>query len=218
MAAGTGQRPRHLMADQRAPWTDDLSSDRCGALPFNFYRQLRTLPVESTPLPKAPEDHLAIHKLRTNEPLTSTDLAELQRMLMESGVGSGGCRESNQPKQLARPVCSIVGGFGPAGSEECFERISRSPEASAQPDAVSRRDREPPNGARLHECGAALRIALHRLQPPRGGRAILLKRGGGADFNFRRGAGAGYCLNELSRAVLSPLWPLLVKNYSPSQG
>jgi type I restriction enzyme R subunit len=27
------------------------------------------------------EDHLTIHKLRTNEPLTATDLAELERML-----------------------------------------------------------------------------------------------------------------------------------------
>ncbi len=37
---------------------------------------------------KAHEDHLTIHKLRTNEPLTSSDLAELERMLTESGVGT----------------------------------------------------------------------------------------------------------------------------------
>lgn len=37
---------------------------------------------------KAHEDHLAIHKLRTNEALTSTDLAELERMLIESGTGT----------------------------------------------------------------------------------------------------------------------------------
>jgi type I restriction enzyme R subunit len=37
---------------------------------------------------KAHEDHLTIHKLRTNEPLTRTDLAELERMLIESGIGT----------------------------------------------------------------------------------------------------------------------------------
>jgi type I restriction enzyme R subunit len=34
------------------------------------------------------EDHIAIHKLRMNEPLTAGDLAELERILAESGVGS----------------------------------------------------------------------------------------------------------------------------------
>ncbi len=34
------------------------------------------------------ENHVAIHKLRTNVPLTATDLAELERMLVESGTGT----------------------------------------------------------------------------------------------------------------------------------
>lgn len=37
---------------------------------------------------KANENHIAIYKLRMNEPLTATDLAELERMLSESGVGN----------------------------------------------------------------------------------------------------------------------------------
>ena len=37
---------------------------------------------------KAHEDHLAVHKLRTNEPLTPTDLAELERIMVESGIGT----------------------------------------------------------------------------------------------------------------------------------
>jgi type I restriction enzyme R subunit len=37
---------------------------------------------------KEHEDHLTIHKLRTNEPLTRTDLAELERMLIEGGTGT----------------------------------------------------------------------------------------------------------------------------------
>jgi type I restriction enzyme R subunit len=36
---------------------------------------------------RAHEDHTAIRKLRTNQPLTPTDLSEIERMLTESGVG-----------------------------------------------------------------------------------------------------------------------------------
>jgi type I restriction enzyme R subunit len=36
---------------------------------------------------RAHEDHLAIHKLRMNQPLTASDVAELERMLVASGVG-----------------------------------------------------------------------------------------------------------------------------------
>jgi type I restriction enzyme R subunit len=37
---------------------------------------------------RAHQDHLAIHKLRMNKALTSADLAELERMLAESGIGN----------------------------------------------------------------------------------------------------------------------------------
>ena len=37
---------------------------------------------------RAHQDHVAIHKLRMNKPLTAADLAELERMLVESGVGT----------------------------------------------------------------------------------------------------------------------------------
>src|SRR5258705_4837084 len=36
---------------------------------------------------RAHQDHVAIHKLRMNKALTAADLAELERMLIESGVG-----------------------------------------------------------------------------------------------------------------------------------
>lgn len=36
---------------------------------------------------RAHQNHLAIHKLRMNKPLTETDLAELERLLVENGVG-----------------------------------------------------------------------------------------------------------------------------------
>ncbi len=37
---------------------------------------------------RAHEEHLTIHKLRLNEPLTATDLNELERLLLEAGVGT----------------------------------------------------------------------------------------------------------------------------------
>ncbi|MBP1685941.1 MAG: type restriction protein res subunit, partial [Deltaproteobacteria bacterium] len=37
---------------------------------------------------RAHQDHVAIHKLRMNKALTAADLAELERMLVESGVGA----------------------------------------------------------------------------------------------------------------------------------
>src|SRR5258705_13171330 len=36
---------------------------------------------------RAHQDHIAIHKLRMNRPLRGGDLAELQRILVESGIG-----------------------------------------------------------------------------------------------------------------------------------
>jgi type I restriction enzyme, R subunit len=36
---------------------------------------------------RAHQDHIAIQKLRTNRPLSASDLSELERVLVESGVG-----------------------------------------------------------------------------------------------------------------------------------
>lgn len=33
------------------------------------------------------QDHIAVYKLRMNKPLTASDLSELERILVESGVG-----------------------------------------------------------------------------------------------------------------------------------
>jgi type I restriction enzyme R subunit len=37
---------------------------------------------------RAHQDHIAIHKLRMNKPLSAADLDELERMLVESGIGA----------------------------------------------------------------------------------------------------------------------------------
>lgn len=56
-------------------------------------------------------DHIAIHKLRMNKALTSTDLTELERMLAESGVGGSADieRAKEESHGLGLFVRSLVG-------------------------------------------------------------------------------------------------------------
>ena len=56
-------------------------------------------------------DHVAIGKLRTNRPLTVTDLAELERMLVESGLGAPDelRRAAEESQELGLFVRSLVG-------------------------------------------------------------------------------------------------------------
>jgi len=57
------------------------------------------------------EDHLAIHKLRRNVPLTKTDLVELERILSQSGAGSLSTieRAKTESHGLGLFVRSLVG-------------------------------------------------------------------------------------------------------------
>jgi type I restriction enzyme R subunit len=54
---------------------------------------------------KANENHLTVYKLRLNEPLTAIDLAELERMLSESGIGTA------EDLEKAKADCDGLGLF-----------------------------------------------------------------------------------------------------------
>jgi type I restriction enzyme R subunit len=60
---------------------------------------------------RAHQDHVAIHKLRMNKALTAADLAELERMLIESGVGAAQdiSRAKTESQGLGLFVRSLVG-------------------------------------------------------------------------------------------------------------
>jgi len=60
---------------------------------------------------RAHQDHVAIHKLRMNRPLTAADLAELERMLVDSGVGAAEYvnRARTESQGLGLFVRSLVG-------------------------------------------------------------------------------------------------------------
>jgi type I restriction enzyme R subunit len=57
------------------------------------------------------QDHIAIHKLRMNTPLTASDLSELERILVESGVGAEDDvrRAATESHGLGLFVRSLVG-------------------------------------------------------------------------------------------------------------
>jgi type I restriction enzyme R subunit len=60
---------------------------------------------------RAHQSHVAIHKLRMNRPLTAVDLAELERMLADSGVGAAEDiqRAASESQGLGLFVRSLVG-------------------------------------------------------------------------------------------------------------
>lgn len=60
---------------------------------------------------KKHENHLAIHKLRTNQPLTATDLAEMERMLAENDIGTANdiAKAKQESHGLGLFVRSLVG-------------------------------------------------------------------------------------------------------------
>jgi type I restriction enzyme R subunit len=57
------------------------------------------------------QDHVTIHKLRTNKPLTPTDLSELERVLVASGIGTAEDvqRAASESRGLGLFVRSLVG-------------------------------------------------------------------------------------------------------------
>ncbi len=60
---------------------------------------------------KRHEDHITIHRLRLNQPLTPSDLAELERMMLDAGVGSPDdiARAKEQSHGLGIFIRSLVG-------------------------------------------------------------------------------------------------------------
>jgi type I restriction enzyme R subunit len=60
---------------------------------------------------KAHENHITIHKLRLNQPLTTSDLVELEQMMLEAGVGTPDdiARAKERSQGLGVFIRSLVG-------------------------------------------------------------------------------------------------------------
>jgi type I restriction enzyme, R subunit len=82
-----------LEKQQRKPiytdFEDLMGSEREFILPgFSSPSDFERFRAKARQFLKAHENHIVIYKLRMNEPLTPTDLGELERILCESGIGT----------------------------------------------------------------------------------------------------------------------------------
>ena len=88
---------------------------------------------------RAHQDHIAIHKLRMNRPLTPTDLEELEKMLAESGIGTGEmlARAKKENHGLGPFVRSLVGLDREAAKNALGEFLSGHPWTAQQIDFLN---------------------------------------------------------------------------------
>ncbi|WP_225879139.1 type I restriction-modification enzyme R subunit C-terminal domain-containing protein [Zeimonas arvi] len=91
---------------------DDLGNEIPVALPgFGHGTDYAKFRAKAQAFLRAHRDHIAIHRLRMNKSLTAADLAELQRMLAESGVGGAEDlqRAAQESQGLGLFVRSLIG-------------------------------------------------------------------------------------------------------------
>jgi type I restriction enzyme R subunit len=88
---------------------------------------------------KAHEDHIVLHKLRQGKPLTPTDLTELEKMLLDAGVGEVGDieRARETSKGFGRFVRSLVGLDRSAVSEAFGEFLAAGVATAAQIEFIN---------------------------------------------------------------------------------
>jgi type I restriction enzyme R subunit len=88
---------------------------------------------------RAHEDHIVLHKLRQGRPLTATDLGELEKMLLDAGIGEPGdiarAREASQG--FGRFVRSLVGLDRAAVQEAFGDFLSAGTATAAQIEFIN---------------------------------------------------------------------------------
>jgi type I restriction enzyme, R subunit len=87
----------------------------------------------------AHEDHITIHKLRFNQPLTATDLSELERILLEAGIGNND--DLDQAKQTSQGlggfIRSLVGLNREAAKQSFSEFLAESTASANQIEFIN---------------------------------------------------------------------------------
>jgi type I restriction enzyme R subunit len=88
---------------------------------------------------KAHEGHIVLHKLRQGKPLTPTDLSELEKMLLDAGIGEAGDIErARQASQgFGRFVRSLIGLDRAAVSDAFGEFLSSGTATAAQIEFIN---------------------------------------------------------------------------------
>ena len=81
---------------------------------------------------KAHENHITIHKLRRNQPLTGSDLSELERMMLNAGVGTPDdiTRAKKRSSGLGVFIRSLVG-LDRETAKQAFSQFSSGGTATA---------------------------------------------------------------------------------------
>ena len=104
---------------------DELGGDKPVELPgFGVGSEFERFRAKARQFLKAHENHITIHKLRLNEPLTASDLSELERMLLEAGIGTAAdiSRAKQESAGLGMFVRSIVG-LDRGAAKRAFDRF-----------------------------------------------------------------------------------------------
>jgi type I restriction enzyme R subunit len=102
------QKRRPIYTD----FDDEMGGETAVELPgFGLGTDYAKFRAKAQAFLRAHQDHVAIHRLRMNKPLTAADLSELQRMLAESGVGAAEDiqRAAEESQGLGLFVRSLVG-------------------------------------------------------------------------------------------------------------
>jgi type I restriction enzyme R subunit len=88
---------------------------------------------------KAHQDHIVLHKLRQGRPLTPTDLSELEKMLLDAGIGEAEDieRARETSRGFGRFVRSLVGLDRAAVSAAFGEFLSASAATAAQIEFIN---------------------------------------------------------------------------------
>jgi type I restriction enzyme, R subunit len=95
------QSRRPIFTDFEDEMGTPVGVDLLGFIPVEDLEKFR---AKARAFLRAHQDHVSIRKLRMNKALTTSDLAELERMLAESGVGG--------PEEIARAKQASEGGLG----------------------------------------------------------------------------------------------------------
>ena len=87
---------------------------------------------------KAHEDHIVLHKLRQGKPLTAMDLTELEKMLLDAGIGEAGDIERARKIQQTDSGASSARWLGSTEQtvRDAFGEFLAAGVATAEPDRV----------------------------------------------------------------------------------
>ena len=146
--------------------------------------------------------HIAVLKLHRNEPLTPTDLSELERIFTEAGISSGDELERVRADGgLGLFVRSLIG-LDRAAAKRAFDGFCQGRGLTAHPAGIRLVDMIVDH---LTERGAMdphllYESPIHRCRPARRGRRVQRGRGCSARPDFEEGTGKGGCITQAALA------------------